>query len=185
MKNVLSKKAITGALALAIAIPGVAFAATSDSESGESAFETEVRELLQQFKSGDITEDEAVDQLKEQGFHRGGHGFEALDEETKAKVDAIRDQVEAGEMTEEEARDQMEALGLKGPHHGKGGFMENLTDEQKQVMEEVRDQVEAGTMTKEEADARLEEAGIDLPDRPDMQDGTDPDETEVSQTTAL
>lgn len=190
MKNVFSKKALAGALALAIAIPGVSYAATDagtetdtevTQESVESS-ETEIRSLLQQYKNGELSEDEVLEKLQEQKrffFQKGGHHFEDLDEETKEKLEEIKSKVEAGEWTKEEAKAELEELGIDQPHHhgGKGHPMgAELTEEQRTQLDEIREQVESGELTEEEAQAQLEELGIDLKPR-----GQAPDKEESAE----
>ncbi|WP_281657866.1 hypothetical protein [Halobacillus sp. Cin3] len=195
MKNVLSKKALTGALALAIAIPGISYAATdAETDTGSEAAqesvesgETEIRSLLQQFKNGELSENEVLEKLQEQKrffFQKGGHHFEDLDEETKEKLEEIKSKVEAGEWTKEEAKAELEELGIEQPrHHGGKGHRigADLTEEQRTQLDEIREQVESGELTEEEAQAQLEELGIEIKPR-----GQDPDteESEEAETTA-
>ena len=127
---------------------------------------TAMDDIRNQFKAGDLTEEEAqakldaldVDLPEDFLTHVR---FEDLDEETKTALKEIRDQVVAGDLTDEEAQAKVEALGLdfdakmlsRGTH-------EELTDEQKAQLEAIRDQVEAGTLTEEEARTQMEELGF-------------------------
>ncbi|MBN8234158.1 hypothetical protein JF544_02820 [Halobacillus kuroshimensis] len=195
MKNVLSKKALTGALALAIAIPGISYAATdAETDTGSEAAqesvesgETEIRSLLQQFKNGELSEDEVLEKLQEQKrffFQKGGHHFEDLDDETKEKLEEIKSKVEAGEWTKEEAKAELEELGIEHPrHHGGKGhrISADLTEEQRTQLDEIREQVESGELTEEEAQAQLEELGIEIKPRGQA---PDTEESEEAETTA-
>ncbi|WP_027953941.1 hypothetical protein [Halobacillus kuroshimensis] len=195
MKNVLSKKALTGALALAIAIPGISYAATdAETDTGSEAAqesvesgETEIRSLLQQFKNGERSEDEVLEKLQEQKrffFQKGGHHFEDLDDETKEKLEEIKSKVEAGEWTKEEAKAELEELGIEQPrHHGGKGhrISADLTEEQRTQLDEIREQVESGELTEEEAQAQLEELGIEIKPRGQA---PDTEESEEAETTA-
>ncbi|MGR9050427.1 hypothetical protein ACQ4XT_17485 [Halobacillus faecis] len=191
MKNVLSKKALTGAIALAIAIPGISYASsTSDAEVEVNvnkevveSGETEIRSLLQSFKNGELTEDEVVEKLREQKrffFHKGNHHFEEIDEETKQKLEAIKDQMEAGELTKEEAREQIEELGIKRPHPKgfKKPMLDNLTEEQRTALEDIHEKVKSGELTKEEARAEMEALGLDFFHRDRPQESTEEETAE-------
>ncbi|MFJ8236270.1 hypothetical protein ACIQ34_11050 [Ureibacillus sp. NPDC094379] len=77
-----------------------------------------------------------------------------LDDETKAKAEAIMDQVKDGSLTCDEANTPLEALGVSLTNHkGKGDKFENLDDE-------TKDQVEA---LFEETEEQLDELGVELP----------------------
>ncbi|WP_079479261.1 hypothetical protein [Halobacillus salinus] len=160
-----SKKTVVGAVALALAVPTISYAASSDSSTEESTVQDKMQEiqdkryeLLDQFKNGDITADELLEEFRHM---RPGHGphhrLGDLDEETRTKLEEIKQKVEAGELTEEEAKTQMEDLGITPPP-----FLGDLTDEQKQQLEDIRSQVEAGEITKDEARQQLQELGIDF-----------------------
>jgi uncharacterized membrane protein len=127
---------------------------------------TAMEEIRDQFKAGDLTEEEAQAKLDDLDVDLPEDflthvNFEELDEETKLALTEIRDQFVAGDLTEEEAQAKVEALGLefnakfltRGPH-------EELTDEQKAQLDSIRDQVEAGTLTEEEARTQMEELGF-------------------------
>ncbi|WLR47180.1 hypothetical protein LC065_16900 [Halobacillus litoralis] len=194
MKNVLSKKALTGAIALAIAIPGISYASsTSDAEVEANvneevveSGETEIRSLLQSFKDGELTEDEVVEKLREQKrffFHKGNHHFEEIDEETKQKLEAIKEQVEAGELTKEEAREQIEELGIKHPHpKGFKPMLDNLTEEQRTALEDIHEKVKSGELTKEEARAEMEALGLDFFPRDRPQESTEEETAEETDS---
>lgn len=196
MKNLLSKKALTGALALAIAIPGISYAATdAETDTGSEAAqesvesgETEIRSLLQQFKNGELSEDEVLVKLQEQKrffFQTGGHHFEDVDEETKEKLEEIRSKVEAGEWTKEEAKAELEELGIEQPRHrgGKGHRMgADLTEEERTQVKEIREQVKSGELTQEEAQAQLEELGLDIKPRGQAPDTEDSEEAEPTDS---
>ncbi|WP_064093164.1 hypothetical protein [Rossellomorea aquimaris] len=101
-----------------------------------------------------------------------------LDEETKAKLEEIKQQVEDGTITKEEAHEKMEALGVHPPFgkRGKHGF-QDLDEETKQALEDIRAQVESGEITEEEAQSRLAELGVKKPphhghDRPELDEET-------------
>lgn len=88
---------------------------------------TTIDDIRDQFKAGDLTEEEAQAKVEALGLDfnfkmlsRGPH--EELTDEQKAQLAGIRDQVEAGTLTEEEARTQMKELGFKprGGHGGRG-----------------------------------------------------------------
>jgi uncharacterized membrane protein len=127
---------------------------------------TAMEEIRDQFKAGDLTEEEALAKLDDLDVDLPEDflthvNFEELDEETKLALTEIRDQFAAGDLTEEEAQAKVEALGLdfnakfltRGPH-------EELTDEQRAQLDSIRDQVEAGTLTEEEARTQMEELGF-------------------------
>lgn len=127
---------------------------------------TTIDEIRDQFKAGDLTEEEAqakldvlnVDLPEDFLTHVR---FEELDEETKTALNEIREQLVAGDLTEEEAQTKVEALGLEFDAKilSRGHHVE-LTDEQKSQLDEIRDQVEAGTLTEEEARTQMEELGF-------------------------
>ncbi|ARI78398.1 hypothetical protein [Halobacillus mangrovi] len=168
MKNVFSKKVLTGAIVASIAIPTIVSASTSvepleENMENQATIENEMHDILSQFKSGELSEDEVIEkicEMKPKGHHPP---FQELDEETRQKLDEIKGQVEAGEITEDEAKEKMDELGVELPEHPSGQFFDNLTDEQKAKVEEIRKQIEAGEMTKEEAKEQFEEMGIDIP----------------------
>ena len=127
---------------------------------------TAIDDIRDQFKAGDLTEEEAQAQLDELDVNLPKDflthvNFDDLDEETKTALNEIREQFVAGDLTEEEAQAKVEALGLdfddkmlsRGPH-------EELTDEQKSQLDAIRDQVETGTLTEEEARTQMEELGF-------------------------
>jgi len=127
---------------------------------------TAINDIRDQFKAGDLTEEEAQAKLDALDVNLPEDflthvDFDDLEEETKTALNEIREQFVAGDLTEEEAQAKVESLGLdfdaklltRGPH-------EVLTDEQKAQMEDIRNQVEAGTLTEEEARSQLEELGL-------------------------
>lgn len=156
------KKTLVGAVALALAVPTISYAATSTdttTEKKESTMQDKRYELLDQFKNGEITADELLQQFREMRPHRPHHlPLANLDDETRKKVEEIKEKVDAGEITKEEAKTQIQELGINPapfPHL-------EWTDEQKQQLEDIRTQVESGELTREEAKQQLEELGIDL-----------------------
>ncbi len=100
--------------------------------------------------------------MKMQGFRGQGmrHGME-LDEETKVKLQDIKEQIKEGTLTREEAREQMEELGIGMGRFQKGPKIE-LDEETKEKLHAIKEQVEDGTLTKEEAKTEIEELGIDM-----------------------
>ena len=125
-----------------------------------------IEDIRDQFKDGDLTEEEAQAKLDELEVDLPEDflthvDFQDLDEETKVALTEIRDQFIAGDLTEAEAQATVEALGLdfdakfltRGPH-------QELTDEQKAQLDSIRDQVEAGTLTEEEARTQMDELGF-------------------------
>jgi uncharacterized membrane protein len=128
---------------------------------------TAIEEIRDQFKAGDLSEEEAQAQLDALDIQLPDDflthvRFEDLDEETKSALSEIREQFVAGNLTEEEAQKKVEALGLdfdakmlsRGPH-------EQLTDEQKAQLDAIREQVEAGTLSEEQARTKMEELGFE------------------------
>lgn len=126
-----------------------------------------IKDIRNQYKAGDLTEDEAQAKLGElfadlpEDFLTHVN-FQDLDEETKVALTEIRDRFVAGDLTEAAAQEKIEALGLdfsskfltRGPSHGK------LTDEQKVQLDKIREQVEAGTLTEDQARIQMEELGF-------------------------
>ncbi|WP_417897865.1 hypothetical protein ABN702_16485 [Bacillus haimaensis] len=133
MLKLFSSKFILGALAIAVVLPTATYAATADSGTEETEQTVVVNETNCKGE---------------------------LDEETKAKIKAIKAQVKSGEITEEEAKAQLEEHGIK-PRHHRGKHLP-LDEEMKAELEAIKAQVEAGEITKEEAKAKLEELGIKL-----------------------
>lgn len=169
MKNLFSKKILTGAIVASLAIPTIVSASTSvelpeeENTENQSTIENEMHDILSQFKSGELSEDEVIEKMREMMPKAHHPQFKELDEETKQKLDEIRKQVEAEEITEEEAKEKMDELGIELPDHPNKQFFDNLTEEQKTKLGEIRKQVEAGELTKEEAKEQLDEIGIDFP----------------------
>ncbi|MCA0971949.1 hypothetical protein LCM20_15190 [Halobacillus litoralis] len=163
--NTWSKKTIVGAVAMALAIPTISFAASTEPTTEESSVQNQLQELqdkryelLEDFKNGDLTADELLEKFRDMRPEHGPHRHSAnLDEETRTKLEEIKQKVEDGELTVEEAKTQMEEIGITPPP-----FHEELTEEQKQQLEEIRSQVEAGELTKEEARQQLTELGINF-----------------------
>lgn len=128
---------------------------------------TAIDEIRDQFRAGELTEEEAQAQLDALDVQLPDDflthvRFEDLDEETKAALSEIWEQFAAGNLTEEEAQKKVEALGLdfnakmlfRGPH-------EQLTDEQKAQLDAIREQVEAGALSEEQARTKMDELGFE------------------------
>ncbi|MGD6990784.1 hypothetical protein ACQCWI_30895, partial [Bacillus thuringiensis] len=84
-----------------------------------------------------LSRDEADEQLKALGItlperHGKGDPFADLDEDTKAKAQAIQDQVKDGSLSRDEADEQLKALGITLPErHGKGDPFADLDEDTK------------------------------------------------------
>jgi hypothetical protein len=111
------KKWLAGALALAVMLPGAAFAANSGTSLGLVAHKAQSKyvygdrlmEIVKQY-SPELTGDfqkvfEERKQIMEQ--------FKAKHEELKEKFKEIHTKVEKGEITKEQAKKEMEKLGFK------------------------------------------------------------------------
>jgi ribonuclease BN (tRNA processing enzyme) len=173
-KKKLSGYVMVGALSVGI-IGGV----------GTSAFATtslETDTVKQTVGSLDATTQEKVQTIKEElkaqlaklGVtlpERGekGERFANLDDETKAKAEAIIEKEKAGTITHEEAKAELQELGVTFPEHGgkgkKADIFANLDDETKTKVEVIIEKEKAGTITHEEAKAELQELGVTLPER--------------------
>lgn len=171
-----SGKVLAGGVAAALMVPTMAFASTGEAEVPSTNEDSSLQEnvdnklgnLFDKIQSGELTKEEAQEQLKELGKvkmnwgghpHKGMH-LEGLDEETKEQLKDIREQVEAGDLTNEEAQEQIEALGIELPEKP----FANLDEETKEKLESIKEQVESGELTREEAEAQMGELGIDFPD---------------------
>jgi ribonuclease BN (tRNA processing enzyme) len=169
-KKKLSGYVMVGALSVGI-IGGV----------GTSAFATtslETDTVKQTVGSLDATTQEKVQTIKEElkaqlaklGVtlpERGekGERFANLDDETKAKAEAIIEKEKAGTITHEEAKAELQELGVTLPERGeKGDRFANLDDETKAKAEAIVEKEKAGTITHEEAKAQLQELGVTLPE---------------------
>jgi hypothetical protein len=174
----MNKKKILGYVATGVLSVGViggigtsAFAATS----------SETNPVKQSFESLDAATQEKVqkikDDLKTQLAKLGvtlpergekGDRFANLDDETKAKAEAIVEKEKAGTITNEEAKTQLEALGVTLPERGEKGkrhdLFANLDEATKTKAEAIMENQKAGTITKEEAKTQLEALGITLPE---------------------
>jgi hypothetical protein len=159
---------LTGALSVGM-IGGVgtyALAATPDTNEVKQtvqALDAATQEKVQKIK------EELKTQLAELGVtlpERANKGdrFANLDEETKAKAEAIMEQKKAGTITQEEAKTQLEALGVTLPERAnKGDRFANLDEETKAKAEAIVEQKKAGTITQEEAKTQLEALGVTAP----------------------
>jgi hypothetical protein len=172
-KKKLSGYVMVGALSVGI-IGGV----------GTSAFATtslETDTVKQTVGSLDAATQEKVQTIKEElkaqlaklGVtlpERGekGERFANLDDETKAKAEAIIEKEKAGTITHEEAKAELQELGVTFPEHGgkgkKADIFANLDDETKTKVEAIIEKEKAGTITHEEAKAELQELGVTLPE---------------------
>lgn len=131
---------------------------------------TQVKELREQMKNGEITKEEMKEQFEELGFSlpyskrdfgaKGHFGFaQDLDEETREQMEAIKEQVKNGELSKDEAKTQLEELGITHPSKPQ----DNLDEETKAQLESIKEQVKNGEITKEEAQEKLEALGVELP----------------------
>lgn len=107
------------------------------------------REKVQKIK------DELKTQLAQLGVtlpERGEKGdrFANLDDETKAKAEAIMEKVKAGSITHDEAKAQLEDLGVTVPNRGHKDMLSNLDDETKAKAQDLLDN----------AKIELEELGV-------------------------
>ncbi|OLN22201.1 hypothetical protein BTO30_10655 [Domibacillus antri] len=161
---------MTGALSLGVlgtaSLPALAAAS-------ETALDSETKKKVQtvmdtlRTKLADIGVD--LPEKKEKGDL-----FANLDEETKAKAEAIMENLHNGTITHDEGKEQLAALGLELPergghrnHGGKGDFLAGLDEETKAKAEAILEQKREGTITEEEAAAQLEAIGVTLPERVD------------------
>ncbi|MCM3787253.1 hypothetical protein M3221_02335 [Domibacillus indicus] len=103
-----------------------------------------------------------------------GDMFANLDEETKAKAEAIVDKKKAGVITEEEAKTQLEALGVQMPERGEGkgiGHLAqdvedaDLNESTQKKADNILAQEENGTITHDEAEEQLAALGIEINER--------------------
>lgn len=176
---------MAGIVATALLVPTVAFASTNGADTNEGANTTEQQEsvwkseaksIFEQVKSGDLSREEAKEQLQaiKEAYGVEGQakqqGVKDLDEDTKQKLQEIKAQVDAGELTREEAKAEIEELGLEAGHFTKGKHVrekvyESLDEETIAQLEEIKAQVEAGELTKEEAKTQLQTLGINPPER--------------------
>ncbi|KUP09678.1 hypothetical protein Q73_02015 [Bacillus coahuilensis m2-6] len=118
------RKVAAGIFAFAVLSPAAVLANSLDTSEAtdtnsraslDEETKTQLESLKNQVDSGELTKEEAREQLEELGIkfpgkHRGGERF---DEETKQQLEEIKEQVEAGELTEEEAKAKIEELGIE------------------------------------------------------------------------
>ncbi|GLI86621.1 hypothetical protein ANABIO32_44540 [Rossellomorea marisflavi] len=80
-----------------------------------------------------------------------------LDDETRQKLDDIREKVKSGDLTEEEAKEKIADLGIEMPQRPDG-----MDEETHQKTHDIRDRYMAGMITKEEAQKELDELDVDF-----------------------
>lgn len=106
------------------------------------------KEILDKVKSGELTTEEANEQLKELGVEvpdEHHEKLEGLDEETKEQAKEILDKMKSGEITKEEARKKLKELGVSVPEQEENNPLSNLDEE-----------------TREKAESLIEDAKIQL-----------------------
>ncbi|HAS01475.1 MAG TPA: hypothetical protein DCR67_08045 [Brevibacillus sp.] len=174
--NKKASKWMIGALALAVFAPTAAFAATTSnvettkveqtfqkrghfSLEDRQANQEELMKIINKYNP-DLADDfqKLFDQQEKMKEKRP-----QMDEETKNKLDEIREQVKDGSLTQEQAKEEMEKLGLKGFDKVKMIKFNNLDEETKKKLDEIQEQVKAGTLTEEQAKEEMEELGIKQP----------------------
>jgi polyhydroxyalkanoate synthesis regulator phasin len=136
---------VGGALVLTLIIPSVSSASAVQNDCGDQ----------------DCQQRKGV-HMKMQEFRGQGIGYRMdLDEETREKLQDIKEQLKEGTLTREEAREQMEELGLEmGRFHKELG--RDLDEETREKLQDIKEQIKDGTLTKEEARAEMEELGIEM-----------------------
>ncbi|MED1662959.1 hypothetical protein [Brevibacillus laterosporus] len=175
--NKKASKWMIGALALAVFAPTAAFAATNtnvETTKVEQTFQKRVHYSLEDRQANqqelmkiinkynpDLADD--FQKLFDQQEKMKESKRPQMDEETKTKLDEIREQVKDGTLTKEQAMEEMENLGLKGFEKGKVKIVKNLDEETKKKLDEIQEQVKAGTLTEEQAKDKMEELGIKQP----------------------
>ncbi|OAH54758.1 hypothetical protein AWH48_09250 [Domibacillus aminovorans] len=160
-KNKLVNYVMTGALSLGVlGAAGLPALAASDTTAG-SATQEKVETIMDTLRTK-LT-DLGVD-LPEKGAK--GNLFAGLDDETKAKAEAIMEQKKAGTITEDEAKTQLKALGVTFSERGeKGDPFANLDDETKAKAGVIMEKQRAGTITHDEAEEQLAALGVERPER--------------------
>ncbi|AQS58144.1 hypothetical protein [Desulforamulus ferrireducens] len=125
----------------------------------------ETREKLQslgeQVKSGQITQEQAREQLKALGIDGFKHkmvikNHPQMPDELKEKLAAIGENLKKGTITQEQAEEQLKALGIEKPALPKGKLKAQkdrpeLPAEVKQKLETIKADVESGKLSKEQA----------------------------------
>ncbi len=160
-KNKLVNYVMTGALSLGVlGAAGLPALAASDTTTG-SATKEKVETIMDTLRTK--LADLGVD-LPEKGAK--GNLFAGLDDETKAKAEAIMEQKKAGTITEDEAKTQLKALGVTFSERGeKGDPFANLDHETKAKAEAIMEKQRAGTITHDEAKEQLAALGVERPER--------------------
>ncbi len=172
---------LAGALALAVIVPSVSYAAVNKSAEMKPNFpnrgmhqafnrgfherdwgnKEQLMEIVNQYAPELTDEFESVFSLLQEGKESK---LPQINDETKHKLDEIRKQVEGGTLTKEEAKTKMKELRIGIPFKERGNRIPpQIDDETKQKLDEIRKQVEEGTLTNEEANEKMKELGINLP----------------------
>ncbi|MBG9804048.1 hypothetical protein ABHN05_11190 [Brevibacillus laterosporus] len=171
--NKKASKWMIGALALAVFAPTAAFAASNtnvETTKVEQTFQKRVHYSLEDRQANQQELMKIINKYNPdladdfQKLFDQQEKMIQMDEETKTKLDEIREQVKDGTLTEEQAMEKMENLGLlEGFEKGKGKIVNNLDEETKKKLDEIQEQVKAGTLTEEQAKDKMEELGIKQP----------------------
>ncbi|MCG7318697.1 hypothetical protein [Brevibacillus laterosporus] len=168
-----ASKWMIGALALAVFAPTAAFAATNtnvETTKVEQTFQKRVHYSLEDRQANQQELMKIINKYNPdladdfQKLFDQQEKMIQMDEETKTKLDEIREQVKDGTLTEEQAMEKMKNLGLlEGFEKGKVKIVNNLDEETKKKLDEIQEQVKAGTLTEEQAKDKMEELGIKQP----------------------
>ncbi len=117
-----------------------------------------VKAIHESLKNGEITPEQAQEQLKALGVeNKGFRPGPELSDEVKEKVKAIHEELKNGEITPEEAQEQLKALGVE-----KKGFRPGpeLSDEVKEKVKAIHEDVKNGEITPEQAKEEMENLGL-------------------------
>ena len=190
-------KVLSTALALSLVAPIASFAAdesTTGDTSAKKGFALHQRnaqsqskmlelvskytpETLSDWQNALTEQEQLLKELREKAPVNGKEQKPELSDETKAKMQAIREAEKNGEITAEEAAEQLKALGiqLKGNHQsGK-----QLSDEDKTKIQTIRESEKNGEITAEEAQEQLKALGINFGFRNPKNSLSDEDKTKM------
>ena len=171
-------KVLSTALALSLVAPIASFAA-DESTTGDTSVkkgfafhqrnaqsQSKMLELVSKYTPESLSDwqnalteqEQLLKELREKAPVNGKEQKPELSDETKTKMQALREAEKNGEITAEEAVEQLKALGIQFKGNHKSG--KQLSDEDKAKIQAIKENEKNGEITAEEAREQLKALGI-------------------------